>query len=302
MQQNCIEILISNLGDDDFRVRSEAAKSLIEASFFWPQDGSDKCTVTRSATLMAEKLLIPIIGQKEFSEKSHKRLFYILQTRLMTSKSSTMTSGLVEALLRLFQVLKSCETQELLQECSKMLSSRNLVCSDIIFHGNLFKLVAKLVEATRKKSKVEAEYKELTETSQEILTHCFIILNITQHLIEATTPIQNQSGPKSQVDQNSITNPNTSPIKKPVASQIVQDLKAEFRPESPSKSQSELLGHFSESHHYIKIYENLKSAFMVQRNSLDGNHDKIKMLVFDCLDCLSSILEYAPINGKISFF
>mgnify|MGYP001175141295 CR=1 FL=1 len=42
-------------------VREEAARALVSAKFFWPQDG-DKCTVTCGASKMASDLVMPIIG------------------------------------------------------------------------------------------------------------------------------------------------------------------------------------------------------------------------------------------------
>ena len=41
---------------------------------------------------------------------SHRRLLFMLQTQLMTSKSSTMTLGLVEALLRLCEISSNCNS------------------------------------------------------------------------------------------------------------------------------------------------------------------------------------------------
>ena len=183
----------------------------------------------------------------------------------MTSKSATMTSGLIEALLRLSGVSKEwlCVTPpELLQQCSKILLSRNLVTTDVGFHGNVLKLASNVIEGTgkdpKKRGKVgQQELKgmyciyshrhtivvtqasnalsELSEVSQEILTHCFVTLNIIQHLVESSTPI-NQA-PKSQVNQNSITNPNASPIKQIKASAIVQEL-AEVASRSESRKSS----------------------------------------------------------------
>ena len=77
--------------------------------------------------------------------------------------------------------------------------------SDVVFHRNILKLLSYLIQNAKTKSKLEAEYKELAENSHELLTHCLVVLNIIQHLIEATTPIS--QAPKSQVDQTSITNP-----------------------------------------------------------------------------------------------
>lgn len=222
----------------------------------------------------------------------------------MTSKSATMTAGLVEALLRLLQSTLTCYDHELLQECSKILCSRFLVTSDILFHANLLSLVSHLIQAaskSRTESKMEAaEYKLLGETCQTILSHCFILLNILHHLIEATAPPPVQNPAKATVDQNTITNPNASPIKalkKP--SEIVQDLKDLSRPKSPnvalnSSNVEEKLGHFSESHHYMKLYENVRNIYAIQRNALNDQNDKVKQLIMACLECLSSLLEFAP--------
>ena len=62
LQSFAIEILINNLADEDTKVREEAARNLVSANFFWPQDG-DKCTVICGASKMASDLLMPIIGE-----------------------------------------------------------------------------------------------------------------------------------------------------------------------------------------------------------------------------------------------
>ena len=51
--------------------------------------------------------------------------------------------------------------------------------------------------------------------------------------------------------------------------------KENSRKSSGNENEAKILGLFSDSHHYIKLYENLKSVFMVQRNTLDRN-DKVK--------------------------
>ena len=53
--------------------------------------------------------------------------------------------------------------------------------------------------------------------------------------------------------------------------------KENSRKSSGNENEAKILGLFSDSHHYIKLYENLKSVFMVQRNTLDKN-DKVKKL------------------------
>jgi hypothetical protein len=118
LQALAIEILINNLGDEDVKVREESARALVSAKFFWPQDG-DKCTVTCGASKMASDLVMPIIGDggkdgnfevENSTQCSHRRLLFMLQTQLMTSKSSTMTLGLVEALLRLCEISSNCNS------------------------------------------------------------------------------------------------------------------------------------------------------------------------------------------------
>ena len=75
-----------------------------------------------------------------------------------------------------------------------------------------------------------------------------------------------------------------SPIKTLKPAAIVQELKdaaasatskENSRKSSGNENEAKILGLFSDSHHYIKLYENLKSVFMVQRNTLDRN-DKVK--------------------------
>ena len=62
----------------------------------------------------------------------------------MTSKSSQMTSGIIETLLHLSES-KSIVSMELLGQCIKILSTRTLVTSDISTHGKLLKLVANTI-------------------------------------------------------------------------------------------------------------------------------------------------------------
>ena len=65
LQEISIQILIENLSDEDSKVREEAARGLIAAQFFWPQDygGNQNCTVSTAASKMARELLLPIIGK-----------------------------------------------------------------------------------------------------------------------------------------------------------------------------------------------------------------------------------------------
>ena len=84
--------------------------------------------------------------------------------------------GLIEALLRLAkissnynsgkgsQILCSGENNhELLHQCTKILSTRILITTDVVFHRNVLKLLSYLVQNAKFKSKLEAEYKELAE-------------------------------------------------------------------------------------------------------------------------------------------
>ena len=78
LQDDCIEILVKNLEDDDTKVRLEAAEAVVKSDFYWPQDCNlGKCTVTSAAVKMASDLLLPIIGQMNFDEdqKSTTRCF-----------------------------------------------------------------------------------------------------------------------------------------------------------------------------------------------------------------------------------
>ena len=136
-----------------------------------------------------------------------------------------------------------------------------------------------------------------------------VVLNIIQHLLEATTPsMTSTAASKSvQVDQNSITNPSASPIRQLRPASIVQELKEAAIKETSRKTSvsggggenennsSKAKGHFSDSHHYMRLYENLRNIHSVQRNNLDPN-DKIKNLVVDVLNCLSSVFEFAPLD------
>ena len=75
---------------------------------------------------------------------------------------------------------------------------------------------------------------------------------------------------QTQVSQNSITNPNASPIKQIKAATIVQDLTEAVQKDKKSETDfSKHLGNFAHSHHYMRMFENLRSIYAVQRSTLD---------------------------------
>lgn len=148
LQEECIQILVDNLEDEDPKVRQEAAEAIVQSKFYWPQDCNlGKCTVTSAVVKMASDLLLPIIGRVSFEDdqKSMTRCFSILQSLLMTSKSTQITSGIIETLLYLSDSKSNLITLELLGQCVKILSTRTLVTSDILTHGKLLKLVANMI-------------------------------------------------------------------------------------------------------------------------------------------------------------
>ena len=168
LQDECIEILVLNLEDDDTKVRQGAAEAFVKAEFYWPQDCNlGKCTVTSAAVKMASDLLLPIIGQVSVEEdqKSLSRSFYKLQLLLMTSKTPQMTSGIIETLLNLSE--SKCTTiisLEMLCQCVKILSTRTLVTSDVNSHGKLLKLVASMVRnITKEHSKTGTKLDDITK-------------------------------------------------------------------------------------------------------------------------------------------
>ena len=299
LQEACIGILLGNLGDEDSKVREKAATALTKAHFYWPQDG-DKCSITSAATKMASKLLLPIIGESiRTQESNHQRLTFLLQNQLLTSQSPNMTSGTVQALLNLSK--SGLVSMDLLNYCSKILSTRSLISADISFHANIMKLISNLVKSLShemKKNKDIVEWKKVCGTSQEISTHCFVVLNILQHLIDCIAPdsvIKSQSG-SQQVNQNSITNPNASPIKLKL-NELTNDSKKTNEEQSKIK-----LGQFNESHHYMRLFENLRNVYTVERNSL-GTQEKVKSLMVETLNCLQHLLEYTTSDksvGKIT--
>ena len=146
----------------------------------------------------------------------------------------------------------------------------------------------------KKKSKIDAEWKDLNQLSQEITNHCFVVLNILQHLIDCNAPDHQAIKSQSQVSQNSITNPNASPIKLKSIQELTEKTKKE---EEPKK-----VGQFNESHHYMRLFENLRNIYAVERNSL-STQEKVKNLMIDTLACLKCLLEYTTSDktiGKIT--
>ena len=65
---------------------------------------------------------------------------------------------------------------------------------------------------------------EFSTLSQEVMSHCCIVLNIINHLIDSSAPVISTTKTQTQVSQNAITNPNASPIKQIKAASIVQDI------------------------------------------------------------------------------
>ena len=115
------------------------------------------------------------------------------------------------------------------------------------------------------------KFSEFSSLSHDILNHCFIVLNIIHHLIENTAPVIAPTRTQSQVSQNAITNPNASPIKAIKAATIVQDLTEAVQKDRKSEAeQSKQLGNFANSHHYMRLFDNMKSIYMVQRSNLDS--------------------------------
>ena len=72
--------------------------------------------------------------------------------------------------------------------------------------------------------------------------------------------------------------------------------KENSRKSSGNENEAKILGLFSDSHHYIKLYENLKSVFMVQRNTLDRN-DKVKKTYNSFLE--NSIQSQIILRSKV---
>ena len=52
------------------------------------------------------------------------------------------------------------------------------------------------------------------------MSHCCIVLNIINHLIDSSAPVIATTKTQTQVSQNAITNPNASPIKQIKAASI----------------------------------------------------------------------------------
>ena len=113
-------------------------------------------------------------------------------------------------------------------------------------------------------------FSDFSTLSQEVLSHCYIVLNIIHHFIDATAPVIMHPKTQTQVSQNSITNPNASPIKQIKAATIVQDLTEAVQKDKKSETDlSKHLGNFAHSHHYMRMFENLRSIYAVQRSTLD---------------------------------
>ena len=203
------------------------------------------------------------------------------------------SSGTIQAILLLAETGGFCSA-DLLKLCSKILSTRSLISTDISFHCNVLKLVSELVkfhsQELKKRPKNETEAKELSQISQDLTSHCFVVLNILQHLIDCNAPDHQAIKSQSQVSQNSITNPNASPIKL----KSIQELTEKKKDDEQSKK----VGQFNESHHYMRLFDNLRHIYAVERNSLT-TQEKVKNLMVDTLACLKCILEYTTCDKTI---
>ncbi len=316
IQEDCIEFLLTTLGDEDIRVREEAAEAVVTSSFHWPQDfgldNANDSTVTCAAIKMASDLLLPIIGETskdDFSSGSF-RLVQLLTRSLVSAKTNYMTSGLIHVLWRLSEVHPPSGSPkswglklgahspglELLAVFSRLLSSRTLLATDMVSHWKLLRLSSNLycglnLEFLKAKhSKAFDECKPgLESTTQDIVSHCFKVINILSHLIDLNAPAIQP--PKSQAPgpQGSVTNPTVSPIKKlpsfpesllpltsasPVLSASSQNSGSnEAKDATPNKkTDQELakrLGFFSNSHHYLKLHETLRSFYATHASTLD---------------------------------
>ena len=105
------------------------------------------------------------------------------------------------------------------------------------------------------------------------MSHCCIVLNIINHLIDSSAPVIATTKTQTQVSQNAITNPNASPIKQIKAASIVQDITEAVQKEKKteiSETSSKSLGSFAHSHHYMRMFENLRNIYLVQRSNLDS--------------------------------
>ena len=115
---------------------------------------------------------------------------------------------------------------------------------------------------------------EFSTLSQEVMSHCCIVLNIINHLIDSSAPVISTTKTQTQVSQNAITNPNASPIKQIKAASIVQDIteavQKDKKNETSEASSSKSLGSFAHSHHYMRMFENLRNVYLVQRSNLDS--------------------------------
>ena len=113
---------------------------------------------------------------------------------------------------------------------------------------------------------------EFSTLSQEVMSHCCIVLNIINHLIDSSAPVIATTKTQTQVSQNAITNPNASPIKQIKAASIVQDITEAVQKEKKNETSetSKSLGSFAHSHHYMRMFENLRNVYLVQRSNLDS--------------------------------
>jgi hypothetical protein len=231
--------------------------------------------------------LMPIIGDevKDDNQSDIFRLTVILQTHLMTSSSVHMTSGIIEALLRLTEVHQLKNGLELLQQVSQHLTTRSQMTSDIGTHCKLLKMASNIlpslsVQIKKRLPKSDADCKDLAAITQELLQHCCRVLNIVNHLMDSNAPtIQAPKNQGAQVTQNSITNPNASPVKQLKApAAFVQELADSVSKEAAAKKaaseagsdQAKKWGYFSNSHHYMRLFDTVRNLHLAQRNNLDS--------------------------------
>ncbi|KAK4875471.1 hypothetical protein RN001_011893 [Aquatica leii] len=219
--------------------------------------------------------------------------------------------------------LSLSSSMDLLQLCMSLLSNSS-VSYDIKCHLNLLKLCGNLVcglSVPNFKSKTEFNLEfstrlwdmfhdtHLSNLIEQFFNHTLKLLNVFYHVIEEITPVQLQNKP---VLPNLPTASTLSPIKRRKSDfgdkyKIISPGKSLDKEDKPEKKMENVklnvMGHFANVPHYLKIYELLKTAHSNYKTSLDKEaSEKCLGLLKTALHTLSQLLEIGTLfeSGRIS--
>ena len=223
-------------------------------------------------------------------------------------KKDTLMSGDVKTF--------STPAFEILKYCCDVLRSSTSVATDIPTHASIVSFASSLLsglsmellkttlpsisEATEASviSAAISHEERLNEVSKNLLLHCYKMLAILCHVIDEV-PCPPSPVATSKVSGSSSSSHSGLP---PVKNSLQSTDKSE------GSDKVEKFGSFSSEHHYRKIFDVISSlhdiysrtCYVLPPMSTDPiSNSKIQLIVRECLDCISSVLEFS-INPNIS--